>query len=116
MTSYDLLVSGDVDEQLNPSYGRLPTLALKVALILASLDWCQVEEQNVPRITAAHMARALLTVESWRLSLHRAIAIAATATADQVSKRVLKQVARAGSVGISRRDIAYRCRTGSCGR
>jgi hypothetical protein len=65
------LVNGELDERLRGNYGRLATIAMKVALSLAMLDWSQQAAGNHPRILAIHWYRAQLITESWRASLHR---------------------------------------------
>jgi hypothetical protein len=65
------LVNGELDERLRGNYGRLATIAMKVALSLSMLDWSQQADGNHPRILAIHWYRAQTIVESWRASLHR---------------------------------------------
>lgn len=99
--SYDLLTD-DLDGRLAGTYGRLPTLALKVALILASLDGWQ---GNSPAVELPHLARAISITEEWRASAHRALGLATQSDFDQVAQRVLRQTGRAGAGGITLRDL-----------
>lgn len=70
--SHDLLTSRDApDQRLGGTYGRLPTMALKVALLLAALDWSSSGGGSEPVITLAHYARAQGVTERWRASAHR---------------------------------------------
>ena len=75
---HDLLVratggSIKLDRRLFSTYGRLPTQALKVAIILAALDW---QSSGDIRIDLAHMRHALRIVERWRISAHRTLRLA----------------------------------------
>ncbi len=44
----------NLDDRLRGNYGRFSTMALKLALILAIMDWSEAGMQSVPRITTAH--------------------------------------------------------------
>ena len=61
--SHTLLVQQQVDEQLYASYGRLPMMALKVALLLATMDWAEMSGRGaapmIRRSTLAGRARHL---------------------------------------------------------
>jgi hypothetical protein len=63
-----------LDERLRGNYGRFPTLALKLALILAIMDWVEEGAKDAPRISAPHWARAQLLTEEYRASAHRLLA------------------------------------------
>jgi len=64
---YELLLTGQVDEDFYGVYGRMGTLVMKVAMILAVMD-----TDTLPvTITLAHYALAQSIVEDWRESLHR---------------------------------------------
>jgi hypothetical protein len=102
-TSYDLLLDGSLDERMYGLYGRLPTQALKVATILAALDWPETALR--PCVEQQHMAQALSIVESWRLSAHRALQIASIGEHQALLTRVLRQIAKYGSAGATLRDI-----------
>lgn len=90
-----------MDERLFGSYGRLPTHALKVALLLAALDW--PEKQAAPRVELAHLARAIDIAEGWRASLHRALAESTRTEADGLRQRILDNLDVAGETC---RDLA----------
>lgn len=100
--SYDLLTD-DLDQKLYGTYGRLATAVLKVATILAALDWS--ENQIVPHIEVAHLARAMAILEQWRASAHRAVAAMAATEFDKVRVRILKQITLAGARGLTFRDL-----------
>ena len=55
--SYDLIIN-DLPKKLQPIYGRLSIQVLKVATILAALDWCSIS-QDYPTIEITHMTRAI---------------------------------------------------------
>lgn len=62
-----------LDDRLRTVYGRLHVQALKVAIILAALDWIELGDRrpNKPVVRAAHWYRAQQIVETWRASAHR---------------------------------------------
>jgi hypothetical protein len=106
--TFDLLTGEHPpDGRLWGGYGRLPAQALKVALILAGLDWAS-SRLAMPQVTLAHYARAQAIVESWRASAHRLLN---TLTGDQVAAehsredRVLQRIRAAGPAGIPARDV-----------
>lgn len=68
--SYDMLRAakddGTVEELLFANYGRFPTMMMKVAMILATMD-----ADSLPiTVYQRHMAAAQQIVEAWRESLH----------------------------------------------
>jgi len=93
-----------LDERLYGSYGRLPSHVLKVAMLLAALDW--PEEHANPRIELAHLARAIDIAEGWRASLHRALSQSARTEHDDLRGRILDTLDVAGEVGATCRDLA----------
>ena len=99
--AYDLLTP-DLDRRLYGTYGRLPMQALKVAVILAALDW---RSGTAPVIELPHMARALDITEGWRAGDHRALASAAVSDTARMEDRVIRQVARHEPRGASLRDV-----------
>jgi len=101
--SYTLLKTGKVDAKLFGTYGRLPVMALKVAIILAAFDWPQ--GQNAPIVEVGHMMRAFSICESWRASAHRALAEATASELDRLQIRVLRQVSSSMPIGVSLRDL-----------
>ncbi len=62
--------NSSLDDRLRTVYGRLHVQALKVAIILAALDWIALGERrpNRPVVRAAHWYRAQQIVETWRAS------------------------------------------------
>jgi len=98
---YDLLTD-DLDHRLWAAYGRLPVTALKVAMILAVLDW--PEADPTPRIEMRHMHRALLITESWRASVHRVLNLAMSAAEDKLTQQVIQRL-QSQPEGMTFRDL-----------
>lgn len=72
--SFDLIQPGaGIDERLIGNYARLPTYALKIALILAAIDWSDGGGAGLPHVSANHYGRAQNITERYRESLHRTI-------------------------------------------
>jgi hypothetical protein len=99
---FDML-KGMTDESHNGVYGRLPTQALKVGMLLAAMDWSK--EAASPVIELPHMTRAIETAETWRASYHRALQLTTTSEHDRVSNRVIRIVAKEGNKGVSLRTL-----------
>jgi len=101
IVTYDIL--DEVDPTLHAAYGRLPTHVLKVATILATLDW---EMGRTPIIEKQHLARAIQIVEDWRKSAHAAIAYSIPNDVEQTWIRIETIIAtKNNGIGISKRDI-----------
>lgn len=93
--------------QLWGNYARLPAQALKIALILAALDWGCGDQQE-PRLTLPHYARAQGIAERWRASAHRLLDMLSNReVAAEFGKedRILQLVRGAGPKGIAARDL-----------
>lgn len=56
-------IKNNLDERLNSNYIRLPDMALKIAMLLASLE-------NEDRMDMRHWARGQAIAERWRANLH----------------------------------------------
>lgn len=93
----------EVDERLHGSYGRLPTSALKVAVLFATLAW--QPSAGPPRITEAILRAALGVTERWRASAHRALDQAADVSSNQLWTRILAALARCQPDGTTLRDL-----------
>jgi hypothetical protein len=106
--TFDLLASGQPpDRRLWGSYGRLPAQALKVALILAALDWAD-GKQGEPQVTLAHYARGQMVAERWRASAHRLLhALSRSRVAEEydAEARVLRLIRATGASGIAARSV-----------
>ena len=67
--------SSSLDDRLRAIYGRLHVQAIKVAILLAALDWADGDDASPrPKVTAAHWYRAQMITEDWRASAHRLLA------------------------------------------
>lgn len=97
--SHDLLTD-DLPQQLYGTYGRLPTQALKIAMILTALD-----SSVNPKIETPHIIKALSIAETWRASAHRAISKATETDFTKTAERVLKIISRYEPNGASMREI-----------
>jgi len=104
---YDLQT--EAPGRLGPYYGRLPTKALKIATLLAALEWAgKTEREEGPTIELRHWWRAQQIAESWRASAHRLLAAIAKSGMRGIEERVLRVVRKAGREGITLRDIGRR--------
>ena len=89
------------------NYPRLPAQALKIALILAALDWGCGNQQE-PRLTLPHYARAQEIAELWQVSAHRLLDVLSNRdVAVEYGKedRILQLVRGAGAKEIAARDV-----------
>ncbi len=95
-----------LDDRLRTVYGRLHVQALKVAIILAALDWMALGEQHdsKPVVRAAHWYRAQQIVETWRASAHRLLHDLGDSEEARLETRVLKLLS-SNARGLSVRDI-----------
>lgn len=72
----------EAKERLDPTYGRLPSAAIRMALILAATEWAQevrrtgVISSTVPTVTLGHWAAAQEIAERWRRDAHAILAAA----------------------------------------
>lgn len=101
--SYDMLTD-ELDKRLYGTYGRLPMLALKVAMILAAVDWDR--DAAVPTIDDNHIRRAMEITERWRESAHRTLTKVMVTEYHRHSTRMLRLISKAGKEGITFRDLA----------
>lgn len=100
---YDLLTN-ELDKHLWALYGRLPAHVLKVATILAALDWATTDIPT-PTIELSHLARAHSIVEKWRESAHRALKQASTHKLAKLEQRIVAVVQRFEPEGAALRDL-----------
>jgi hypothetical protein len=96
------LLNDDLPGQLWGAYGRLPTHALKIAMLLAALDW---QDTPAPRIEKRHMIRALSIAETWRASTHRAIVNTTETEFNRLAGRIIKIISKSGPEGASFREV-----------
>ena len=99
-----LIQSGDVPDDFDASYGRFHDKALRIALLLASLEGAAV-------LTIQHWAYAQHCTEQWRQSLHHLVTHVQDHTAltpeEQTEQKILAFLTRHGAM--SARDIQRFC-------
>ncbi|MBZ0274933.1 MAG: DUF3987 domain-containing protein [Anaerolineae bacterium] len=79
-----------LDDRLRAIYGRLHVQAIKVAILLAALDWADADgESSRLTVSAAHWYRAQEIVETWRASAHRLLADLGENEEGRLENRVL---------------------------
>jgi hypothetical protein len=82
--------SSSLDDRLRAIYGRLHVQAIKVAILLAALDWADSGDLTPqPRIKIAHWYRAQQMTEEWRASAHRLLADLGENEEGRLESRVL---------------------------
>jgi len=59
----------NLDDRLRGNYGCFSTMALKLALILAIMDWADAGANQVPHITTAHWSQGLVCVKGFEAIL-----------------------------------------------
>lgn len=101
--SYDMLENMMIDERLNGTYGRLPAMVLKVATILAALEW--PASKGAPQIEMDQLYEAIDICERWRHSTHRALLLSENYETENLQTRILYQVQRNEPLGATLRDI-----------
>jgi len=105
----DILTSPEApDKRLWGVYGRLPSQAFKIAVILAALDWAEGDGAPVPVVSLAHWARGQSIAESWRASAHRLLdSLSNRRVVEEHNKedRILHMILAAGARGITARSI-----------
>ncbi|MFN2243240.1 MAG: DUF3987 domain-containing protein [Anaerolineae bacterium] len=105
----DILTSPEApDKRLWGVYGRLPSQAFKIAVILATLDWAEGDGAPVPIVSLAHWARGQSIAEGWRASAHRLLhSLSNRRVVEEHNKedRILQMILAAGPGGITARSI-----------
>jgi len=101
--SFDMLPEKPekVPPQFYASYGRLGTMLIKVAMILATFDAGSLPIQ----IETRHTYRAQLIVEGWRANLHQILKKVAEVSADDLAEQVKAVLAQNGVKWTTRRDL-----------
>ncbi|MBK8030052.1 MAG: DUF3987 domain-containing protein [Chloroflexi bacterium] len=93
-----------LDDRLRAIYGRLHVQAIKVAILLAALDWSDAGEERLQlKVTTAHWYRAQLIVEEWRASAHRLLADLGENEEGRLEIRILSLLRASG--GATVRDL-----------
>ncbi len=97
-----------LDDRLKGLYGRLHVQGIKLATILAALDWMDTDT-SAPVITPDNWELAALITEHWRASAHRLLDQLDRSGAGREERRhqdrVLEAVRAAGPSGISLRRM-----------
>jgi hypothetical protein len=105
----DILTSPEApDKRLWGVYGRLPSQAFKIAVILAALDWAEGDGVPAPIVSLAHWARGQAIAENWRASAHRLLdSLSNRRVVEEHNKedRILQMILAAGAGGITARNI-----------
>ncbi|WP_376793788.1 DUF3987 domain-containing protein [Thermogemmatispora sp.] len=100
------MLAASRQEDLDGAYGRLPELALKLALLNASLE---ADHPRQARIELTHWAKAQELAERFRLHLHRLHAQMRTAeeagATDHLEDQLLAFLSRVPGEGATIRDI-----------
>lgn len=100
----EMLSTHTIDERLHGTYGRLPVQAIKIATLLAALDW---QRGNVPMIELPHMIRAIGIGERWRASAHRALAATTANEMGTLRARIMRQISlHHDHGGLTLRDLS----------
>jgi hypothetical protein len=94
---FTLAESKTANERLDPTYGRLPSAAIRVALTLAVTEWALSSDDRQARICVEmrHWAAAQQIAERWRYATHRVLA---TALLSEDAESQAKQLDRLVSV------------------
>lgn len=103
-TGWDLLApewEGAIPQRFHPSYGRLGTILIKVAAILAAFDASCLPVTIAP----PHVYRAQMIVENWRINLHNTAAHARRLNLNTDVQDVKAAFAAARNLWVSGRDI-----------
>lgn len=106
--SYDMIPEEprDVDPQFYANYGRLGTMLIKVAMILAVFD-----ADCLPvRVEAKHVYRAQMICEGWRAALHSIAIHTDDVTGANLVTRIKAVIAEAGNDWIAGREIYKKLR------
>lgn len=86
------LQDDNLSDSMSSTYSRFSTLSIKVATILATMDWGENMPQPVIRVK--HMVRAIEFCEQWRRSLHKVMGTSVASVERTIRDRILKQVAK----------------------
>jgi hypothetical protein len=92
-----------LDDRLRAIYGRLHVQAIKVAILLAAMDWAD-DDAGLPhpKVKAAHWYRAQQIVEDWRASAHRLLADLGENEEGRLEGRILSFLRACGGVATVR--------------
>jgi DNA-binding transcriptional ArsR family regulator len=92
-----------LDDRLRATYGRLHVQAIKIAVLLAALDWADdIDCAPRPHVTAAHWYRAQEIAEEWRASAHRLLADLGETEEGRLEERILRFLRACGGSATAR--------------
>jgi Protein of unknown function (DUF3987) len=95
--------SASLDDRLRAIYGRLHVQAIKVAILLAALDWADDDGgMPHPQVKMNHWYRAQQIVEDWRASAHRLLADLGENEEGRLEGRILSFLRVCGGVATVR--------------
>lgn len=98
---FDIAETKQVEEALYACYGRLHMQAIKIAMILATMD-----ATTLPiRIEARHYARAQLITEKWREMAHKVRGAKIQVREETQTDKIIVMLTAAGTAGLKTRDI-----------
>jgi hypothetical protein len=83
---YELAARPEHPERMDPTYGRLPSLAVRLALTLATSAWAMAGRSEPPTLDLGHWAAAQQITERWRADGHRILAAALDADAQEAGQ------------------------------
>jgi hypothetical protein len=95
-----------LDDRLRPLYGRHPVKALKIALILAALDW-EGNSHSELVIEPWHWWRAQLIAERWRASAHETLALLSQSPYHEAEAKI-RSVLNGSPEGAAKTDFLRR--------
>jgi len=96
-----------IDDRLRGWYGRHAVRALKIAIILAGLDWISEKSGAAPIIEDRHWFRAQQIAEDWRASAHRCLKQLSTSEYSEAEQKIRTQLA-AYPTGITKSTLLKR--------
>ncbi len=103
---YDMLLQGDIDRRLYPSYGRLYVSAMKVAMLLATSDWASQADRGAdPCVSLDHWYQGQSIAEIWRESVHRLLNEFSAGDERNQEDGLMRVLKRAGPTGMTAREI-----------
>ena len=103
--AFDMVLS-DAAGDKDASYSRLPTMAIKAALLMAMSE---TQPGQIARVTLANALAGIVIAERWRESLHRLDRDTARATSNRTEDKVLAYLRSAGQTGATLREIKRDC-------
>jgi hypothetical protein len=103
---WELICKRAIPEKFYASYGRFHTLAMKIALQLATVDWAGSPGSETVIVTMQHWAKAQMITEELRASLHRMIADTSRVSEDDDLEAKAIRLLRQSPRGMSTRELA----------